>query len=187
MEGYGDVAAVPQLLGRTGAFLGLPIACKNPIRAGEWKRLRANGVLEKYLSLAASRECDQILLLLDLEDECCAVEYASALERIQAWDNGREIEVGVAFFVREYESLFLACADDIDSAIAGGVPNPESFRDAKGRLRQVLGRRYKETQDQLAFTKMLDLANLTTRSRSYRKLLHEITGSDYGAIEALGK
>ncbi len=111
VEGYGDVAAVPQLLVLAGALIGSPNVAKNPIRAGEWKQLRGNGVLERYLSLAASRVTDQILVLLDLEDDCCAKEYAGAIQRIAVWDNGRGISVGVAFFVREYETLFLACAD----------------------------------------------------------------------------
>ncbi len=186
VEGYGDVAAVPQLLAMTGSLVGDQIICKNPIRAGEWKRLRAEGALERYLTLAASRQCDQILVILDLDDGCCAEEYNLAVERIAAWDNGRGLAVGVVFLVREYETLFLACADDIEPSMEGGIQNPENFRDAKGQMRGILGRRYKETQDQLDLTRRLAPGKLVSRSRPFRKLVREITGLGYDAIATLG-
>jgi hypothetical protein len=187
VEGYGDVSAVPQLLSMIGGLVGIPIICKQPIRAGEWKRLRGDGILEKYLSLAASRQCDQILLILDLEDDCCATEYVCAMQRIVAWDNGRGFATGVVFLVREYETLFLMCADDFDASLAGGIPHAESFRDAKGQMRQILGRRYKETQDQLALTRRLTLPKLINRSRPFRKLVRELTGSSYVTIQAMSQ
>lgn len=183
VEGYGDVKAVPALVARTGLLLGSPMIASNPIRAGEWKSLRAAGEFERYLELAARRGWDRILVLLDLEDLCCKTEAEAALARVKAWAAGRPIVVHVVFFVQEYESIFLACIDDIVGDETVKVEDPESYRDAKGQLKRLTGRRYKETQDQEAYSKTIALNNLAKRSRSFRKLLKELSGMSYEQID----
>jgi hypothetical protein len=157
----------------------------DPIRAGEWKSLRATGEFERYLELAHRRGWEKILIVLDLEDDCCAHEAAKARERIVAWANGRSIDVSIVFIVKEFESMFLACCDQLTDGSQAPHQNPEGVRDAKGAFRSVIGRRYKETQDQEQFSKQMDLRLLARRSRSYRKLLKELSGRSYEEITAL--
>lgn len=185
VEGFGDVKAVPHLIGKSGALLGIAMSAPNPIRAGEWKKLRNTGVLERYLDLALSRAYDQIIVILDLDDGCAAEESEIAEARLISWNNGRQIPVYLVFLVREFEALFLACADSFSPSITDGLPNHEAFRDAKGKMSDILGRRYKETQDQETFTKKLDFDNLVRRSRSYRKLVKDLMGSSYEELDKM--
>lgn len=188
VEGFGDIRAVPHLVAKTGALVGLPMNARNPIRAGEWPKLRNVGVLERYLDLALSRGCDQILVLLDLDDGCAAEQAALARDRVNGWKNGRSIPVSFVFIVREFESLFLACADNFASpspSVAQLIADSETYRDAKGQVGRLIGRRYKETQDQEAFMKRIDLENLIRRSRSFRKLTKEITTLSYDQLDLL--
>ena len=184
VEGYGDVEAVPVLIGRTGAAFGLQIISEQPIRAGEWKSLRAPGKLERYLELAASRNADAILIFLDLDDGCAVAERDEALERIESWRNGRPIEVGTVFAVREYECMFLHVAELLNPE-AAQVANSDQIRDAKGGVRAILGRRYKETQDQISLTRTMPLAAVFERCRFYRKFCKELTGLNYNEMPAI--
>jgi len=49
VEGYGDVQAMPVLLGKLGGKIGKTIVASDPIRAGEWPSLRKMGKLERSL------------------------------------------------------------------------------------------------------------------------------------------
>lgn len=186
VEGYGDVTAVPVLLARLGALFSEAIIANNPIRAGEWKSIIAKDALPKFLELAHSRQTDLILVALDLDDHCPVEEYKKASEIIDTWRNGRVIPVEVVFFNREYETMFLHCPEDItDNVISARHLNPELLRDAKGAVKEIIGRRYKETQDQVAFSKKIDLHKLYDRSRAFRKLCKSIIGMDYESLAVL--
>lgn len=177
VEGYGDREAVPVLLARIGSYLGVSVISPNPIRAGEWKKVRRPGELERFLELAYSRKLDHILILMDLDDDCPVTESNLSIPRIEAWKNGRLIRVSLIFLVREYEAIFLCCADDLtaDSNIAAEkMAGAEIYRDAKGHVKSLIGRRYKETQDQLDLTKKIDVSKLIDRSRSIRKLAKDV-------------
>ncbi|RYF41197.1 MAG: DUF4276 family protein [Cytophagaceae bacterium] len=186
VEGYGDFHSVPSLIAKIGVALGVPAIAPNPIRSGEWKKLRRPGDLEKSLDIAASRNPDLILILLDLEDDCVVSELQSHQKRITEWLSGRSIRIEFAFIVREYESIFLSapsCLGEIDLA---KLPHePESERDAKGHIKRVTGRRYKETQDQERLTKALDVSEAYRGSRSFRRLCKAVTGLSYASIELL--
>jgi hypothetical protein len=182
VEGYGDQAAVPNLISRMGELVGQQLIAPNPIRAGEWKKIRRAGELENFLELAYRRSYEKILVFLDLDDGCAAAEAREAAKRVQLWRNGRSIDVGVVFAVKEYESMFLSCLDsivDLSQIHAALMENAENQRDAKGALKEATGKRYKETQDQLIYTRMIDLRSLIARSRSFRKLCKEVTGLSY--------
>lgn len=185
VEGYGDRDAVPHLINLIGNYYGQSIIAHNPIRVGEWPKLRRVGELERALELANSRQCDAILILLDLDDDCAALEAQTAYGRIEAWKNNRNINVSVVFLVREYESLFLSCANvfsDDKAAIKSAIEGAENVRDAKGAIRTLIGRRYKETQDQVELTKKLDVEKVIVNSRSFRKLVKELLGKPYAEI-----
>jgi hypothetical protein len=184
VEGYGDVAAAPSLLARTGDLLGQIFIGAHPIRAKEWPSLKAVGELERYLDLALSRNPDQILVMLDLDDGCVASEATAAEYRIQQWINGRSISASIVFLAREYETFFLHRIADIGGDGIAKIVNPDAIRDAKGRLGKELGKRYKETRDQVAFTKLIDLNLLFNDSRAFRKLCKELSGSSYDNMSA---
>jgi hypothetical protein len=185
VEGYGDQQAVPTLISRLAHYLGHPAIAPNPIRVGEWKKLRRPGELERVLTLANSRNPDGIIIVQDLEDGKPIDELNQHKGRIDSWINGRSIQVDLVFLVKEYENIFLSCAETFNSdeeKIASAIAGHCSTRDAKGALRALLGRRYKETQDQLAFTKMIHVGKLLERNRSARKLARAITGLKYEEI-----
>lgn len=179
-EGYGDIAALPVLLSRTGQAWGEIIIARNPIRSGGWKALKAKNKLDNYLELALSRNADIILIALDLDDLCCVEESRHAFEIIERWKNGRDIEVHVVFFIREYECLFLSMSNDQELQQAA-----EGIRDAKGAVFSILNRRYKETQDQVELTRSLNIPVLFQRNRSFRKLCKAITGLSYDDLNRL--
>ena len=72
-----------------------------------------------------------------------------------------------------YESLFLSQIDSLFGAAQPAI-DPEAIRGAKGMLNGYLSLRYRETRDQLALTKKLDVNLLDVRSRSFRKLRKEL-------------
>ena len=186
VEGYGDVQAVPALVAKTAKALGQPSIASDPIRAGEWKLLRRAGILEKYLDLAASREWDMILVVLDLEDDCARSESDSARTRIENWKSGRDLSVEIVFMVREYETLFLWSPSCLSIPENTNLPaDPDQIRGAKEKVKSLTGRRYKETQDQLRYTQLLDLTKLYVSCRSYRRFCKALIGVDYDVLNLM--
>lgn len=190
VEGYGDLASIPTLLSKIGNHFGQRIVAPNPIRAGEWPRIRRAGELERLLELAYSRNYDQILIIVDLDDGCVAAESEDARRRVEKWKNQREVVVSVVFVLREYEALFL-CNTEMFSVEADDAVNTamdsEKFRDAKRKIKEISGKRYKETRDQLIYTQQLDMRILYERSRSFRKLSKEILLESYLFLEGLNQ
>lgn len=185
VEGYGDNAAFPHLIAKLGLHFDLQLISTTPIRVGEWKKLARIGELERALELAHRRNCDHILVALDLDDGCAVTEGNSVQDRIETWKNGRQIDVSLVFLIREYESLFLFSAESFseDAALVSeSIKFAEASRDAKRMLRKLTKRRYKETQDQAEYTKRLNLQLLLQRCRSFRKLAKDLTGLSYDQL-----
>lgn len=177
VEGYGEIEAAPTLIARLGDHLGIPSVSPKPIRAGEWKGLKKAGQSERYLELAHSREADVILVLMDLEDDCPVAESENVKDRIGVWKAGRDIKVELCFLVREYETIFLQAPSCLGQYDEAHLPsNPEAIRGAKERIKLITGRRYKETQDQLILTKLLDIGTALENSRSLRRLKNVLEG-----------
>lgn len=186
VEGPGDVEAVPTLVAKAGGLVGLPSLASKPIKAGEWKKLRRDGEFERTLTLAATRNWDLILVILDLDDDCPVEESAAAYERIAKWRGERKIRVEVVFLAKEYETLFLHCPDCMGNADLSKIPeNPDQIRGAKEKVKLAIGRRYRETQDQIKFTQALDMSVLYEKSRAFRRLCKAITGLDYDMMPGL--
>lgn len=185
VEGFGDVSAFPALVARTGDWLGINLYSPRPIRAGEWASIKAKNSLDRHLELAISRNPDRIVVALDLDDGCPVAESAVAKEQIEKCLSGRAIPVSIIFMMREYESIFLHQAADINPSVNDIGCDPDAVRDAKGRVKAILGRRYNEPKDQPALTKMIDLKALYRKSRCYRKLCKEISGLTYDEINDL--
>ncbi|MEG3172925.1 hypothetical protein U1708_11955 [Sphingomonas sp. ZB1N12] len=183
VEGYGDVQAMPVLIGKIGGKLGKTIVSSDPIRAGEWPILKKIGKLERCLDLAASREPDVILVALDLDDGCPVNEGVQFQGRVDAWLAGRMIPVASVFLTREYETMFLHCPVSLGHFDPAAIPaQPNNIRGAKERIRDLIGRRYRETQDQKAFTAKLDMNILYRESRPFRRMCKAVSGMPYNEL-----
>lgn len=191
VEGHGDVQSAPALVARAASTFGLTLIPADPIRAGEAPKLRRHGELERFLRLAASRpEIDEIFVVLDMDDGCAKEYHDDFVARTSSIAAVLAKPVHFCFCVREYEGWFLSDIETLRLAlpeygISAGVTieNAESIRGAKQLLnKHCRGRVYKETRDQVIFTRNLDIKRLARRSRSFRKLLKAVTGMDYGDL-----
>ncbi len=189
VEGHGDVIAVPCLVSRAAAHFDRALACCDPpIRAGEAKRLRRPGELERYLIMAASRpEASRVLVLLDLDDGCPVEYFQNFYQRsLQARERcGKPIHF--CFCKREFESWFLADFESMQMANPSinwtrteGFDNYDAIRGAKEAFGGTMaGRVYKECRDQIHFTRALNFDVLISRDRAFRKLAKDVFGVAY--------
>lgn len=177
LEGPGDGEAVPELLRRLSDFQVFPVS--KPIKNQSVGKLAPAGELERFVNYALGREGDSVLILVDA-DEHCAKDIAERWsKRIAALKPSKK--VGLGLFVREYESLFLACID----LIAKRYPNygwhldewsmdqnHETPRGVKERLSGMMrkGKGYKATMDQAKFTSIIDFKRLNEKCRSFQHL-----------------
>ena len=174
VEGHGEVDAVPVLLRRllaealtTGVVVGKPI-CRTR------SELATEEGLARSIEMARDKpNCAAILVLFDGDKDCPAHLGPAA----QGWANAaaRDLPCAVCIAHREYESWFLATLDSLRhkaiKADAQAHPQPEVPRNAKGEMsRRMLGRGYKPTTHQPAFSALFCLADAYQRCRSFRKL-----------------
>jgi hypothetical protein len=181
VEGDGEVAALPVLLRRLCAWLSpdAHINVSQPIRVRRDRFLNRDEEFRRYLLLAAAKSGDEgwILILLDADDDCPAELGPRVLDRAREVVPHRPVSVVLA--TREYEAWFLAAAESLHGQRGFAFessPNfePEQPRDAKGWLTKRIARgKYRETTDQPAFTKLMDLQQAFDLSRSFRKLCNE--------------
>lgn len=192
-EGRGDVAALPSLIARAAAAIGAAVTvCDPPIRAGEAKKLRRAGELERFVDLALRREgAEEVLVVLDLDDDCPATFHAEFLSRVRELAERHGKKVHICFCVREYEAWFLTRIDDLKAAFPefgwkeeAKFPKPDEIRGAKEALSGACSRGYKQTRDQLAFSKKLEIKLLASQSRSFKKLLKSILNISYEELNA---
>lgn len=171
VEGDGDRRAVPNLLTRLTPELGHHVVWKPPLRINVLREADA----EKAASLVRGREdTEGLLVLRDDEDGCPLTDGPE----MAAWFKALALPFPVAcvLFYREYETIFLPFLRDMagvqldhkgiqrpglnqDAKFEG---DPEGKRDAKGVISRNMppGRQYKETTDQLALTRLLDIASV---------------------------
>jgi Domain of unknown function (DUF4276) len=176
VEGPGDVAAVPLLLRRLqneAQAWGFEIG--TPHRRPRTQLVKKD-TLQTAVRFAALREdCAGILILFDADDDC-PKELAPMLEA-WAWEAAGGKACVVVMANREYEAWLLAGIEALRGRAtilpdAGGHPDPEAPRDAKGELqRRSKGGRYSPTVDQARLTANLDLGSAYKRCRSFRKLV----------------
>lgn len=181
VEGDGEVAALPILLRRVGArqspdksFNVLP-----PIRVRRDRFLNREDEFRRMLLLAAAKcgESGWILVLLDADDDCPSELGAQVLARARGIVPHRRVSVVLA--KREYEAWFLAAAQSLHGHRGFAFDFPQNFdaerpRNAKGWLgERMASGTYRETTDQPAFSKRMDLQQAMENSRSFRKLCSE--------------
>lgn len=117
VEGHGDVAAVPIILGKIGSTYGIPIFPQRCIRTGGWSHLQRAGELERYLELALSHEPELVLIISDLDDHCPVQQAVNFRARINLALGTRNIRVEVVFAVREFECWFLHSAEILSNKV----------------------------------------------------------------------
>ena len=178
VEGDGEVAAVPILLCRIGAWLSpeWPVTVAHPIRVRRDRFLNREEEFRRHLLLAAAKAGDDgwILVLMDADDDCPAALGPRTLERAQQIVPHRTLSV--VFANREYEAWFIAAAESLRGQRGFEFEqtrdlDPEGPRNAKGWLEErMTGGKYRETTDQPAFSAIMDLSQARDASRSFRKL-----------------
>jgi hypothetical protein len=183
VEGDGEVAALPVLLRRIGAWLmpGDFTEVQPPIRVRRDRFLNKDADFQKFLALASAKAGDAgwILILLDADDDCPATLAPEVLKR--ACDVAPNRRISVVLAKRENEAWFLASAESLDGKrgmVLDGLLaiDPETPRNAKGWLgERIRGGKYREVTDQPAFSAEMDLEQAQERSRSFRKLCAEWT------------
>lgn len=186
VEGDGEESAFPVLLAKILKKLKRhDIHIATPKKAHGRSNLTKDGGLERFIQLAWKEpDCGAILLLLDA-DKDCPLQLATVLsKRIAAI--GIKYPVFIVVARRMYEAWFLASIETLsgkplgerEGLRAGLVPIADV--EAKAGIKKWLdenlppGRTYKETLDQEAMTRLLDIELARSRSRSFQRLCHAI-------------
>jgi hypothetical protein len=192
VEGEGDVRAAPALVGRLLTELpsnlqGQLFLDNAPMKVGGIHQItgRRRGDLIRHLGNAAKRsKFGAALLILDGDAgrieglPFCAVEAARTLaKRATAAGAGRQFSFAVVFLRQEFESLFLAVADQLpglkpDASIP---PEPEENpRDAKGWLHKNLADGYNPTDRQLDLVRAVKNWGPARALNCYQRLEHAL-------------
>jgi hypothetical protein len=188
VEGEGDEAAVPALVGRLLTQLpddlqGQLFPDNAPMRVGGIESLtgRSADRLLTYVRRANGRKnLGAILVLLDGDADAvegqpfCTVTAARMLaERSRGGGAGLAFSLGVVFMRQEFESLLIAVADQFDGLKAGLTLPPaveEAPRDAKRWLDENLINGYKATTDQALLTRAVKDWTPARRLKSFCRL-----------------
>lgn len=177
VEGMGEVEALPNLLHRLGADLGLPpIRWARPLRQDLYT---LDGLRRGCERVRSFRDASALLIVRDSEDDCPATAGPGLAAALAA--GSYPFPIAVSLMYREYETLFLASLSSLrgrrldagsgterDGILADAefVGDPQRIRDAKGWLSAHMppGRAYKPTTDQLAMTRLITFDLLRERS-----------------------
>lgn len=178
VEGRGEVDAVPVLLRRLAAMLGVAIDVHRPIRTSRSSVVK-QGELQRVVQLAAMRTPDPgdaILVLLDADEDCAARLGPQLLAWAVTARADRPLAVVIA--VREFEAWFVAAAESLVAAgkLAPGSTapqEPEAIRDAKGWLAQRMPGGYSPTIHQAKLAAQFDLSAARTCS-SFDKFVRDV-------------
>ena len=183
VEGDGEVAALPILLRRLGAWQSPDISfiVPPPIRVRRDRFLNREDEFRRMLLLAAAKcgTSGWILVLLDADDDCPANFGAQVLAHALAIVPHRRVSVVLAN--REYEAWFIASRMSLNGSRGFAFTLQQNFdaehpRDAKGWLgEQMASGKYREITDQPALYALMDLQQAFEGSRSFRKLCSEWT------------
>ena len=177
VEGHGEVAAIPVLLRRLrDETQDFSLDVNAPIRRRRSELVRESELRRSIQLARLQPDLGAILILFDSDDDC----PKTLVRDLQEWASSEATPVPclVVMAHREYEAWFLAAIESLRGVRgirqdAVSHPEPESPRDAKGRLeeRMLPNRSYSETADQAALTAKFDMPTAHRRCRSFRKLV----------------
>jgi hypothetical protein len=181
VEGHGEVTAVPKLLHRIAADLGVPLLTPKPPLRIPRSRLVAPQGIENAVRAKATEvtAAGGILVLIDADDDCPAEYGPDLLARAQRARPDKRIAVVLAN--KEFEAWFLAAAQSL--AGKHGFPDPlpapvdpEAHRDCKGLLTRARARNfpYKETIDQAPLASSFDITMARSNSPSFDKFCRDV-------------
>jgi hypothetical protein len=182
VEGDGEVPALPKLLHRIAAELGVPsLLTPTPMRISRGKITIVGGI-ERAVAAEALRVRGKggVLVLLDADDDCPAEYGPLLLARAKVARPDKQVSVVLAN--REFEAWFLAAAPSLAGQF--GFPaeftrpqSPEIPRDCKGLLTKARprGQPYKETVDQAPLASAFDLKMAREHSDSFDKFYREVS------------
>ena len=192
VEGHGDAEAVPVLLRRlvSAASAWEEVRIDQPIRCNRSQLVKQDELRKRVRLARLRKDCAAILIIFDSDDDC-PVELAAQVREWAVAEAG-PVHCDVVLAEREYEAWFLATAESLRvhhsvKSDAQSHPEPESPRDAKGRLEAMMSISYSEKTHQPAFSAIFCMAAAHVRCRSFRKLvgsfgrLMEISGVDLSA------
>lgn len=177
VEGHGEVQALPILIRRIAADLGI-FNCdiRTPHRIGRDHMTGPKVARAVRVQQAAVGADGLVIVLYDSDDD--VPESAVASTRAQLAPESDRVLVFTA--VREFEAWFLAGIDSLRGA--GSVADdasfdgdPEAPRDAAGRLEELMTESYKKTLHQARFTGRLDFHHAAKRSPSLLKFVEGVS------------
>ncbi len=182
VEGQGDVVSLPLLLTRLVKDINPDIVpvVPSPVRVKRDRFVADAQEFERSLVLASqsARDRNPVLIVLDSEGSCPAELGPRLLGKARSICAGRPVGCVVAH--QEFEAWFLACPerirDHFELAVTPTFPNdPESKQGVKEWIKRQLprGKTYKETTDQPALTRLLDLQKARAIP-SFDKLYREV-------------
>ncbi len=204
VEGQGDVAAAPVLLKRLlaeyGAFDSV-IPDPRPWCVKGYSKIARENFAEwhRYLGTAAKAgDLGGCILLLDGDSKWdaerqpfCAMRAARRLgAEAQEAGAGRLFSLAVVFACKEFESWLIAGAESLVgkafsdrrkgvTEITTVIPSDPEFspRDAKGWLNHLMKNTgYSPSRDQAELTRLVDLAMIRQKMRSFRRLESAVRG-----------
>lgn len=195
VEGFGEVAALPPLVGRVGSAFGVAsYVSQPPIRVKGLPQLLKPGELERWILLAQTRNgTDATLIVLDV-DEKCPLNLRNQFEaRIDSMGNKVIKPVFLCFIKSEFESWFLADVSTLSQSLpdygwstSDDVQNYQEIRGAKERLAKIIGNvNYKETRDQEVMARNINVVRLYSKDRSFRRFVKCVTMSNYNDLDFL--
>lgn len=170
------MAAVPVLLRRLvdAAEAWDEVRIDTPIRCNRGQLVKEAQLRKRVRLARLRRDCGAVLIIFDSDDEC-PVEVAAQVREWAIAEAGT-MYCEVVLPKREYEAWFLATVESLRThssvkSDAESHPDPESPRDAKGRLEAMMHISYGEGTHQPAFSKIFCMPAAYVRCRSFRKLV----------------
>jgi hypothetical protein len=180
VEGDGEVPALPKVLHRIAADLGVvTLQTPRPMREPRGRIIRAGGI-ERLVEAAALRVPGDggVIVLIDADDDCPAELGPQLLERARAVRPDKRIAVVLAN--REFEAWFMAAAPSLAGKY--GFPGwlkapdaPEKPRDCKGWIKRTRGS-YEPPVDQAPLASIFDMKLARQHSDSFDKFYRDVTG-----------
>ena len=146
VEGHGDAVAVPVLLRRlVSAASAWEVRIDEPIRCNRSQLVKQDELRKRVRLARLRKDCAAILIIFDSDDDC-PVELAAQVRGWAVAEAG-PVHCDVVLAKREYEAWFLAAVESLRvhhsvKSNAQSHPEPESPRDAKGRLGAMMGISY---------------------------------------------